>query len=1002
MKAYRAFFATTSLCSGLMLAGMAAPAWAADQGTPSPPVPVPATSVTPASNTPLSELVVTGSRIKTTTYNSPDPLQVITSEQAQLTGDVDTAQILQLSPVAANAVQINNFFTGFVTTGGPGANTLSLRGRGADRTLFLINGERLGPAGVGGTVGPIDLNTIPASMIDHIEILKDGASSIYGSDAVAGVVNVITKTNQDGGDIHVYANPSEYGGGNSYQVNASFGKTFDKGYIQAGFDFYQQDALRLGQRDYLNCSRDLARDATTGHIVDIIDPATGNDKCWNEINQAVEDLAAPSIFPGAGVVYQANPNAVAGGGPFGSDLPGWQNVDLTFPGNPAATRASHALTNENSPLFEQNTAISPDSRYTFTLFGGYDLTPHAQLYGSVLLNQRDSRQDLFDQFFVEPVNPASVFNTAGFAFPVPIIEQAAPATQTVNYYRFVAGIKGDVPEFAIFKNWTYDVYGQFSRSDGSYTQEYQKADRVQATAGSSDPSGCDVNNTFFGGPSMAQLEPGVACVPVDYFRAAAVGHFTPAEMAFLYTNAAGHTRYDQAYVEGTVTGDLFQLPAGPVGAAFGFHFRNESINDTPPPDFVNSNVYNFSTSGITKGSQNVSEGFTEFKIPVVKDVPLIYSLDLDLSGRYSDYEHVGGTFTYKGTVDWKLTDWFAARATYGTAFRAPALFELFLANQTGFFDQVEIDPCFQYGTSGVSPVIQKNCASLGIPPNYTPTGSSAEILSGGGAGHLKPETSIAETVGFVLTPKFGDRQISLSVDYYSFDIDNQIQQFGAANILNQCYGSLNFPANPFCSLIVREGAGTATPFTIDTVQNDFVNVAKELDEGIDVDLNYRTQLPKDIKLTVDAELDWTTYTNTFLLGGTVDNVLGTLGVPRFVGNVDWKFDRGPWTFNWELYMIGHTSDNPATATTIPNYRGTGETVTTDYVTPFYSLSNVSLRRKFDKFTVIFGVKNLFNQPPPAISFDDSFEPARIGTTPSAVSQYDLIGRSFYFDIDAKF
>jgi iron complex outermembrane receptor protein len=1025
MKPYRALFATTSLCSGLMLAALAGPGWAADQGTPpgggTPPPAQPGPGASPpstptnaavsssaTSGTAVSELVVTGSRIKTTTYSSPAPIEVITAERAELTGAVDTAQILQLNPVAANAVQINNYFTGFVTTGGPGANTLSLRGLGSDRTLFLLNGQRLGPAGVGGTVGPFDLNVIPESIIDHIDILKDGASSIYGSDAVAGVVNIVTKTNQDGGDIHATFEPSDQGGGNQYRADASYGKTFDKGYVSAAFDYYRQDPLRLNQRGYLNCSRDLVKDSA-GKIADVIDPRTGQSKCWNEIANAVEDLDAPFFFPGAGVVYAANAGTLAGTGPFGSNLAGWQNVGLTIPGNPAATRLSHGLEPESSALFNENTAISPDSRYTFTLFGGYDLTPHAQLYASVLLNQRDSEQDLFDQFFVEPVNPGNPFNKAGFGFPVPIIQQGAPATQTVDYGRFVLGVKGDLPDFHTLRNWTYDLYGQFSRSDGSYTQVYQKTDRVNATAGAgAGTNGCDVNATIgdiFGSPTgetMAQAEPGVACVPVDYFRAAAVGHFTPAEMAFLYTNARGNTIYDQGYVEGSITGDLFQLPAGPLAGAFGFHVRHESIDDTPPPDFINSNVYNFSTSGITKGSQNITEGFGEFKIPVVKDLPAIYSLDIDLSGRYSNYEHVGGTFTYKGTVDWKLTDWIAARGTYGTAFRAPALFELFLADQTGFFDQVEIDPCVQYGTSGVSPVIQKNCASLGIPPNYVPTGSSAEILTGGGAGHLKPETSIAETLGFVLTPKIWNQQINFSVDYYSFVIDNQIQQFGAANIIDQCYGSLNFPADPFCSLIHREGAGTATPFTIDTVQNDYVNVAKELDQGIDLDLNYRTQLPWQVKLTVDAELDWTTYTNTFLLGGSTNNFLGTIGYPRFVGNVDWKFDRGPWTFNWELYMIGHASDNPATATSMPSYRGTGEAVTMDYVTPFYTLSNVSIRRKFDKFTAIVGVKNLFDQAPPAISFADSFEPHTIGTTPSAVSQYDLIGRAFYIDLDAKF
>jgi iron complex outermembrane receptor protein len=1015
MKSYKKLFATTSLFSGLMLAAtVAAPAWAQGTGAngqpaqssqPGQPGAAAATQQTqqqaagraPGAST-TNELVITGSRIKTTTFNSPDPLTTITAEQAKLTGNVDTTQILQLSPVAANAVQINNFFTGFLTTGGPGVNSLSLRGLGSDRTLILLNGQRLGPAGVSGTVAPVDLNVIPASMIDHIEILKDGASSIYGSDAVAGVVNIITKTNQDGGDLHLYANPSQHAGGNSYQADVSWGKTFDRGYISAGFDYYRQDPLRFGQRSYLSCSQDLVKDAQSGFIADIIDPTTGKSKCWNEIANAMEDLGR--AFP----VFRANPSAVAGGGPLGTDLAGWQNVNLTIPGNPDATRASRALTPENNPLFERNTAISPVSRYTFSLFGGYDLTPHAQLYGSVLLNQRDSMQDLVDQFFIVTVNRRNPFNTAGFIFPVPIIQQDAPATQTVDYGRFVVGVKGDLPQTNWFKNWTYDIYGQFSRSDGSYTQVYQKSDRVSATAGAgAGTNGCNVNSTAFSNQSMAQLEPGVACVPVDYFTASAAGQFTPQEMAFLYTNARGHTTYDQAYAEGYFTGDLFQLPAGPVGAAAGFHVRRESIDDVPPVDFQIGNVYNFSTAGVTKGAETVEEGFAEAKVPVLKGVPFIYDLSVDLSGRYSHYSEFGGQFTYKGTVDWKVTDWLALRGTYGTAFRAPALFELFLANQTGFLSQLQIDPCINYVQNNVSQVIQKNCASQGIPGNYSAAGSSsALILSGGGNGHLKAETAITETAGFVLTPQFGDRSINLSVDYYSFDIDNQIARFGAGNIINQCYGSTSFPNSPFCSLFTRSLAAGPKQFNIIQVNNSFVNINKELDQGIDVDLSYRTQLPWETKLTVDTELDWTTYTNTFLLTGRTNDVLGAIGHPRFVGNLDGKFDHGPWTFNWEVYMIGRTSDNPFTSTVIPNFRGIGERVTTNYVTNFYTLSNISLRRKFDKFDVIFGVKNLFDQSPPAISENDSFGSGRLGNTPAAISQYDIIGRSFYVDVDARF
>jgi iron complex outermembrane receptor protein len=398
MKAYRAFFATSSLCTGLLLAAMASPSWAADQGTPPPPAPQPATTqpgpgAAPASatanapnGTEVGELVVTGSLIKKNNFNSASPLDVITADQAELEGNVDTSQILQLAPVAANAEQINNFFTGLVGfAGGAGANTLSLRGLGSDRTLILLNGERMGPAGVGGEVGPIDLNTIPASIIDHIEILKDGASSIYGSDAVAGVVNIITKSNQEGFDLHAYGDGSASAGGNTYELNGSWGKTFDKGYINAGFDYYRQNALFTGNRDYLNCSHDLVKDATTGQSADITDPATGQDKCFGQffqgdnITNSIEDLALP-----IGNVYVGNKSAVAGGGQFGLDLPGFQAVGLQIcqggvlcaPGAPissintAATRASMALIPFNSQIWNGQTAISPDTRYTFTLFGG--------------------------------------------------------------------------------------------------------------------------------------------------------------------------------------------------------------------------------------------------------------------------------------------------------------------------------------------------------------------------------------------------------------------------------------------------------------------------------------------------------------------------------------------------------------------------------------------------------------------------------------------------------
>jgi iron complex outermembrane receptor protein len=479
---------------------------------------------TPAGSA-VDEVIVTGSRIKRSNFTTASPVQVITREDAELQGAVDTAQLLQQSTVANNATQINNFFSGFITTGGPGANTLSLRGLGAQRTLILIDGKTLGPAGVGGTVGPIDLNTIPESIIDHVEVLKDGASSIYGSDAVAGVVNIITKKDYDGGEIHAIANPSQYKGGNTYEIDGDYGKTFNKGYFTIGFDVYRQDPLRYGDRPYFSCSTLNTTNPQTGASADPIDPATGKAKCFNILNNTIIDAAT-------GVFYAPNKSAVYGGGLLGEDLPGYQAVGLTIPGNPAATLASQAAVPYTDKYYNDSEAISPVTRYTIYGTAGYDLTPHAHIYTEILLNRRDSQQ-VFDSQFFTLVNPYTESNP-GFYVPEPVIPQVYSESQRVDYGRAVLGVNGDLPNIWKIKNWTYDIYGQFSSSAARYNQDLALNDRVNATAGAGDGQ-CDVNAyvPYEGyGLTMAQAEPGVACMPINFYQAVQNGGFTPAEAAF--------------------------------------------------------------------------------------------------------------------------------------------------------------------------------------------------------------------------------------------------------------------------------------------------------------------------------------------------------------------------------------------------------------------------------------------------------------------------------------
>ena len=708
----------------------------------------------------VSEVVITGSHIRTTNFTSISPMAVLTGEQATLTGTADLTQVLQLSAAGASGPQVNNYSVGYAfQVGGPGANTLSLQGLGAQTTPFLLTGERLGPAGVGGAIGPIDMNAIPQTLNDHVDVLKDGASSIYGSDAVAGVVNIVTKTQEDGGDLHAFVNPSQGGGGNAYEINGSWGKTFDRGYITAGFDWYRQNALLLGERSYLSCGQNLVFDAATGARADLIDPSTGQPKCSNAdfSGNAAEGDAINGVYifgttEHTNLSYISNPQATLGGGPLGWDLNGFQAVGYCIYGiysacsTETAARATDALYPTTTALAAQETAISPDSRYTLSLFGGYDLAPPtlSSMARSCSISETPSRVVVNDLVTDEHWQRLRAGFRAGMEaglpilFPQAVVPQVQPASQSVDYARAVIGVRGDLPSWGSFKNWTFDIYGQFSYDWGSYSERFVRTDRVNATAGSGAlDNGCNVNAVTPGTAAgvanepMAVAEPGVACMPVNYFAAVANGGFTPSETAFLYANETGHTTYSQAYIDGSMTGDFANLPAGSLRGALGFEVRRESIDDEPGPDFVEQNVYNDPSgeAGVTKGSEDIEEIYGELDVPFVKDLPMMQSLDANLSARFSNYSTFGSNITYKAAGAWRVNDWLTVRGTYGTAFRAPDLYERFLATSTSY-SYLTCPPGFD----------PNNCVSNGIllPPN------EVKINNVGGEGSVRPEKSVAD------------------------------------------------------------------------------------------------------------------------------------------------------------------------------------------------------------------------------------------------------------------
>ena len=960
--------------------------------------------------TDVEELVVTGSRIKSSAYPSASPIQVITGETQTLQGLVDTAEVLQRSSLASGSFQVNNQLTGFVTTGGPGVNTINLRGLGSNRNLVLLNGRRVGPAGTRGTVGPVDLNVIPQSVVNRIEILKDGASSIYGSDAIAGVTNIITNDRIDGGQVEAYANLGEQSGGETFRINGTWGKTFDRGYLNISADYYEMKVLRRQDRDDTACAADYLVDPATGQRVDYKN-TEGGTKCYNLFANTLRTGSfGDLVYTLPGITYPTAAQGNAG-----------SNATIAVPaGFARSARAGFPLTfpyaEQEDPLYGRASILSPVKRYTVFATAGIDLTPSIEGYSEVLLNRRESAQYGVRQFFPSLAtawilgNPNNPYG-ASLGSQLPIIPMKSDRAQTVDYARVLFGMKGDISGFGFLDGWSWDAFVQHSRSDADYGVDVIYNDRVLAVTTSA--LACDQSRITISGGLCSTIPNGI---PLTSQRVLA-GNFNAAESAFLFGYEEGNTVYEQSQFEFSMTGDLFQLPAGGVGTAVGFTYRKDRIDDQPGINERSGNFWGSSSAGRTRGGDTVKEVFAEFNVPVVSGVRFVESLDLTLSGRYTDYKSYGASETYKLGLNWAIAPWLKVRASDGTSFRAPALYELYLANQTSFLGQTSVDPCIRYEESS-NEFIRTNCAAAGIPQGYIAAGtSSATIITGGGAGVLEAETSKARTLGVVFTPKQLD--LSVAVDYFEIEVNDEVRQFGAGNITFQCYSREDYPNNPYCGLITQ--ATGATPQIL-TINNSYVNVASQKNRGIDLNIRYVNEFDFG-RLQIEGEFTWQLEDKTQLLGAsTIEDYNGTTynyDGPDFTGNINARFSKNDWTVFWGMNIVGKGSDtgylgrdqfnSTRYSTTCRNSAGTVAPCTTllasaataggltvvgtpiyyKQYTEFYMTHDLSVRKRMDKWTLQGGIQNLFDERPPAVSAGQF----RIGT--AALNGYDMVGRSLF-------
>jgi iron complex outermembrane receptor protein len=920
----------------------------------------------------LDRVVVTGSLLKREDFTSSAPMQVIDAETQFQAGQLSVADMLQNTTIAAGTTQLNTSFNGFVIEGGTGVQTINLRGLGASRTLTLLNGRRPGGSGTRGQVNALDLGMIPEVALQRAEILTGGNSSIYGSDAVAGVVNLITRRSVDRTEATAFTEIPIDGGGELYQASVITGFNTAKGAFTLSAQYSKREELTVGDRDFLNCFQDRVTDST-GARIDRIDASITAGTPLGGCNNLYANTVIDAF---TGLRYIPSPDGVTIG-----PIPGYRprtNSGVAPDAFYEDVLNFDFLDSESARAELERMSIYATADYDFDFWGGvsWDM--------DFLYSNRQSAANGWRQFF--PLIGSSRFRPYpndpsydnGFAASQPVYPYPSNSEQDVDFFYVTTGLEGVFPTERF---WSWQTYVSYSRSDGDYTNN----GILQSLSADTSIS------TGFDAPGWDVLDPSILN-----------GSNRQALIDAIGITETGNTVYDQLQWTGIITGDLLDLPAGTLATAIGLEYREFSIDDVPPPASRNGDLWGQSSAVETTGENDVIEAFVEAEIPLIANMPLIESLTLNASARAFDYDKGGDDVVWKAGLNWNITPTFMLRGTAGTSYRAPALFEQFLGNQTGFVGQTGIDPCIDWGES-TNDNVRANCAAEGIPSDYTGVpGSSALVISGGGVDNLEAETSDAYTVGFVWTPEFAD--LSVAVDYFDFEINNQISQLGASNIVGGCYLGDNFP-NSFCDLFTRApGDDPSNPYNVLTVNDSYVNVNQQRTSGIDATIVWRQDFDFG-QIGIEANSTWTfeNVQRLFDLGSVEGfdetDFAGTFGSPENVTNIRFNYNKNDWGVTWFIQHFSET-DSRQFANEEFTYFGNPD-ARRDIVLDAQTRHNLSVIYTQEDWDFLLGVNNVLDEEPDVVSTGSGFSVPR-GNVPLAATQYDLLGRRVFARLNFRF
>jgi iron complex outermembrane receptor protein len=893
----------------------------------------------------LETIVVTGSRIRSVDVETAQPILVIDRAEIEHQGAATVEDILNRLSVTSG-----NILNRSVNNGNNGQVNISLRNLGSARTLVLVNGHRW----VSQLAGNVDLTTIPSSIIERIEVLKDGASAIYGSDAIGGVVNVITRDRYDGAEAHAYYGEYDEGDGTTQTYDFTMGANSDRASILFNVAYTKGDPVFAGDR----------------HIS--ADPVLG---------------AGPSrysFYGDHGIIYDPSFGTLA------------INPDASS-SNDLANFHPYDFAQDGWNFAPQNYLLTPTERRSVFVQGRYDITDNIRFRTDVLYNQRNSDQELaaipaafgidVDSYY-NPIGNQGVGIPPGEGIPIGFAARRFREAgnrnfaQEVKTYHFAGGFEGNFDLGSRSFNWDLG----FQTNETGATQVTHGQLSVPRITQGTGPSFLD--------PVSGQVVCGTpgniiaGCVPLDIIGPA--GSLTPEMIDFIQYTDKAQANFRTTNYFANITGNLFDLPAGPLSFAAGYEYRKEA-GFFEPDAFTAAGNGTGNAAAPTRGNYSLDEFYLEFAVPILADLPLARELSLDIAARRSDYDNFGETTNGKIGIKWKPIDDLLLRGNYAEGFRAPSISELF--GGTGDNFPTYNDPCDRVdGRSSSDPGVAAACDAAGVPGDYTQRGGyggqvrfPTTVESNPNAG---PETATTRTLGFVYSPSYVDG-LDIQLDWWQIELENTINAPSLTFMLDQCVTN-----GDYCGLITRNPNNGEVVGARQITQN----LGATRTEGYDLGVNYR--LPEFSFGRFSAGMN-ATYTSVFDQQADPDaefrGRVGQLGNPnwrlRANFNLDWTL--GDWGATYRARYFSSVREPCVLDERCSQPDHIDAVIGPDPLTRAGAVTYHDFQVRWTApwdGTITLGLNNAFDKGPPVLltSFANSYDP-----------NYDIPGRFWYVEYRQK-